>query len=655
MSQTVSDPLAAAREAFRTHDWAAALDLFKQAGGQGLAPEDLESMAEAAWWTARPDEAIEVLQRAYASYLEAGNRSRAGYVALTLAREYGVKFATSVSASWFNRAKQLLEAEPESAELGYLYLRQSVQESNAGRLDESIEAARRAVDVGSRLGDPNLQAIGSVYQGVALVEKGAVAEGLKLIDDAALAAVSGELGLYATGTVYCNTIATCCEIADFGRAREWADAAQRWSSTHPQNPLVPGDCRVHQAEVLALRGAWAEAEESARRGAEELRAFNRMYHVGEALYQIGVIRLHTGDLAAAHDLFAQASELGRDPQPGMSMLLLTERKADAAMASIGRALDEETSSRLSRARLLPAFVEISLANRRLNAAKQAVDELQSIANVYEAPLLHAASDTAHGALLLAAGDATAAVRTLRRAVNRWQDVDAPFEGARARAVLAEAIGLQGDAEGALLELQSAQATFERLGAIPDARRAQGLREGMHARPGPAPPAVRTFVFTDIVNSTSLIEAIGDEAWVDIVRWHDQTLRALFAEHHGDELDHAGDGFFVAFDGPEDAVRCAIGIQKSLADHRRRHGFAPQVRIGVHAASANRSAGSYRGKGVHEAARIAAAAGGGQILASRTTVDGLLPRFSASQPQSLTLKGISEPVEVVTIDWRSVGG
>jgi tetratricopeptide (TPR) repeat protein len=417
MTDTVSDALAAAREAFSQDDWAAALDLFRQVAPDALAPEDMEAMADAAWWTARPDDAIELLQRAYAAYTEAAKPARAGYVALTLAREYGVKFATAVSNSWFNRAKQLLEAEPESAELGYLYLRESVLELNVNRPDESIAAARRAVEVGIRVGDRNLQAIGTVYQGVAMVEHGDVAEGLKLIDDAALAAVSGELGLYATGTVYCNTIATCCEIADFGRAREWADAAHQWSTTHQQHPLVPGDCRVHQAEVLALRGAWAEAEESARRGAEELRAFNRLYHVGEALYQIGVIRLHMGDLEGARDHFAQASELSRDPQPGLSLLLLAERKTDAAMASIGRALEDEPSARLARARLLPAFIEIALAKGRTEAAQPALEELESIATTFDAPSLRAATDGARGALLLAAGDAGGAARALRRAVN----------------------------------------------------------------------------------------------------------------------------------------------------------------------------------------------------------------------------------------------
>ena len=121
------------------------------------------------------------------------------------------------------------------------------------------------------------------------------------------------------------------------------------------------------------------------------------------------------------------------------------------------------------------------------------------------------------------------------------------------------------------------------------------------------------------------------------------------------MDHAGDGFFVAFDDPAAAISCAIAIQSTLAGHRRRHGFAPQVRIGVHAAPASRSGAAYRGKGVHEAARIGSVAEAGEILTSRATLDGIADRFSASQPRVVSLKGISNPVAVVAIDWRSSEG
>jgi class 3 adenylate cyclase len=160
---------------------------------------------------------------------------------------------------------------------------------------------------------------------------------------------------------------------------------------------------------------------------------------------------------------------------------------------------------------------------------------------------------------------------------------------------------------------------------------------------------KTFMFTDIVGSTNLAVALGDEAWQTLLEWHDETLRAQFAAHRGQEVVTTGDGFFVGFDTPDDAIGCALAIQRMLADHRRTSGFAPQVRIGIHLANAQQVGQNYHGKGVHEAARIAGAAEGGEIIASRETVEGT--RFAAAQTRLLELKGLKDPLEVVAIDWK----
>ena len=172
---------------------------------------------------------------------------------------------------------------------------------------------------------------------------------------------------------------------------------------------------------------------------------------------------------------------------------------------------------------------------------------------------------------------------------------------------------------------------------------------LSARAAPSRRVAKTFMFTDIVGSTNLVEALGDEAWGSLLRWHDDTLRALFAAHKGEEVVATGDGFFVGFDSPEAALACAVAIQRDLAEHRRAHGFAPQVRIGVHASDATQVGTNFRGKGVHEAARIAALAEASEILASRETVVG--SRHSFSGERSVSLKGISEPVDIVSVDWR----
>jgi class 3 adenylate cyclase len=158
------------------------------------------------------------------------------------------------------------------------------------------------------------------------------------------------------------------------------------------------------------------------------------------------------------------------------------------------------------------------------------------------------------------------------------------------------------------------------------------------------------MFTDIAGSTQLVEAIGDEAWGHVVRWHDDALRALFVKYEGEEIDHAGDGFFVAFADTGHALACATEIQRTLAEHRQTHGFSPQVRVGLHACEASRSGDGYRGRGVHVAARVGARANAGEILVSRESLSDVDAAFGVEDGQLVELKGVAEPVELVTVRW-----
>ena len=160
------------------------------------------------------------------------------------------------------------------------------------------------------------------------------------------------------------------------------------------------------------------------------------------------------------------------------------------------------------------------------------------------------------------------------------------------------------------------------------------------------------MFTDIVKSTDLVGVIGDEAWEDLLGWHDKTLRSLFASHGGEVAHHTGDGFFVAFEDASSALSCAVAVQRVLSEHRRAHGFAPLVRVGVHVGEGTRRGQDFSGGEVHKAARIAASAGGGEILASVDTVAVAHGEFRVSQQGELALKGVAKPIEVARIEWQS---
>jgi class 3 adenylate cyclase len=397
----------------------------------------------------------------------------------------------------------------------------------------------------------------------------------------------------------------------------------------------------------------------------DLERYRLTWDLGWAFYELGENLRQRGDLAGAAEAYQRAHENGRDPEPGLALLKLAQGEPEQAVAAIRRAMTtgpetvgflpagDSPTDPLGRSHLLPAQVEIALATGDVETAETAAAELESISETFPSTTLQATAAGARGAVLLAKGDAPAAVDALLRARHLWQVVGAPYETAHVRVRLATAYLAVNESTSAALELEAARSTFERLGAAPDLKRVEA-ELARHGATGHAPTGTRmtrTFMFTDIVTSTELLEAIGDEAWEKLIAWHDATLRQVMAEHAGEEVSHTGDGFFVAFEGARDAVDAAVAIQRRLVAHRRDHGFAPWVRIGLHTAEVSRVGPNYRGVGVHVAARVSALAGREQVCASAATLEaaGTLP-YPVSDRESVTLKGIKGTVEVAAIDW-----
>ena len=644
MAQVVDDSLEAGREAAQRRAWRDAYDLLKDADEAGrLAAEDVESLGEAAWWTGRLDEAIALRERAYAAFVAAGEPRRAAMMTVSLAMDYGLRGSLSVSGGWIARGERLLADEPEGVEHGYLSLIRGTNLLDLGELGPAGEAFHRARELGASYGDRSLETTALVFEGAIRVWTGDVTEGLAILDEATAAATSGELDPLATGIIYCVTIDSCQALGDCGRASEWTDVANRWCDRLDVSGF-PGACRVHQAQILRLRGDWPKAEEQAVQACEELHDYNRGV-TAAGFYEIGEIRRRQGDFAAAEDAYRKADDLGRDPQPGLALLRLAQGKVDAASSSIRRALADDQLDPLSRSRRLPAQIEIALAAGEIRRARETADELEAIADNYlvegrRTPVFEGTVQLADGRIRLAEHDWTGAAIALRAARDTWNKVGAPYETAQARMLLGLAYRGEGDEEGAKEELTLAKTTFERLGAVLDLQRASELLGESSTR--------RTFMFTDIVDSTKLVEVLGESKWAKLLAWHDRTLRELIEEAGGEVIKQTGDGYFAAFQTPNAAIDAATRIQRALDEHEP---LAPDIRIGVHTGGAfHKDDADYTGQGVHVAARIGALAGGGEILVSRESLDGG-SRFPVSEPRSAELKGFDGEVELVAVDWR----
>ena len=641
----LADALDIARQAASRHAWREAHDAYVAAEAGGLTPEDLDRFAEAAWWTGRLDEAIALRERAYAGFVAAGDKLSAARDALLLSWDHFARDAISVFQGWLAKAERLLEDLPESVEHGQLALARAYKALLVeGRFPDAIAELERAYELGQRFGDRDLQATALVWKGRALVHAGEVDKGLALLDEATAAAVCGELEPFATGLIYCCTVCSCQDVGDYRRAAEWTEAANRWCDRLDVSGF-PGACRVHRAEIMRLRGDWPRAEAQALTACEELHDFDR-FTTAAGFYEIGEIRRRRGDFAAAEEAYRKADELGREPQPGVALLRLAEGKVDAAAVGIRRAL-EDVPEPLRRIRLLPAQVEIAIAAGDLRTARTAADELEGIVDSHRiadqrAPAFDATAHLASGQIKLAEGDADGAVRCLRRARDGWRKVGAPYETAQARTLLGMAYRRQGDEDGALAEFEAALAAFERLGAKLSEQRVKELLGRLETR--------RTFLFTDIVDSTKLLETLGDAKWKKLLARHDELLRERIVASGGEVIKQTGDGFFASFESPKAAIEAAVAMERALDAEV----VAPDIRIGVHTGGGFHTDGDrsdYGGQGVHAAARIGAAAEAGEILVSSDTLDGFGTAFALSQPRQLVLKGFEEPVEVVAVDWR----
>ncbi len=267
----VDERLARARAAVGRSAWTEAYELLSELDrSEGLSAADLADLARTCHWTGRMNECLGAWERAYGMYVEAGETRKAGAAAIELVRWHRHKLAPAVATGWLRRAERLLADDPDCVEYGFLQLRRAADAFAAGDLERVVQLADEAEELGRRFGDRDLELLAQHERGIALVQQGQVDDGFALIDEAAAAAVGGELGPLATAIVYCNTIGACRGVADYRRASDWTEAAKRWCDRQTINGF-PGMCRVYRAEVMRLRGDWPAAQEDAQLACDELR------------------------------------------------------------------------------------------------------------------------------------------------------------------------------------------------------------------------------------------------------------------------------------------------------------------------------------------------------------------------------------------------
>jgi DNA-binding NarL/FixJ family response regulator len=470
----VAEGIAGARDAFDRQAWGRAYTgLSAAARDEPLEIDDLERLACAAYLIGRNDESSDVWAAASQECARIGEVARAARFGFWLAFAFLNGGELAKGSGWVDRAQRLLDDRRiECVERGYLRYASGLRSIFTGGVDAAHTAFAEAAAMGELYREPELTTLARIGQGRCAIYLGEIDRGIALLDEAMVAVAAREISPIAVGDAYCTVIEGCHELFDVHRAERWTAALAEWCSAQPELVLYRGECLIHRAEIMQLHGAWSDALEEAQRACSSGRVAQPRA-LGAASYLQAELHRLRGEFSAAEEAYRRANEFGYGPQPGLALLRLAEGRADAASAAIRRMLDEAEDP-VSRARILGAYVEIVLAEDDVAAARAASEELSTLVGRLNQPFLVALDAQVSGAVLLAEGDSRAALLRLRRAWRGWHAIEAPYEAARARVLIAVACRGLGDNDGAEMELDAAASVFSVLGARPDAIRAESL-------------------------------------------------------------------------------------------------------------------------------------------------------------------------------------
>ncbi len=459
------------RQVFAEHRWSDAVARFTAADREAeLDIDDLERLAEASYLIGDEGGAADAWTRAHHEALRRGEPARAAHCAFWHACGLLFRGDMAPAMGWIARGGRILEESGEDCvERAWFLTLTNLPVLFSGDPATAYPNFLEAAEIARRFDDPNAVTMSRLALGQAEIMMGRPKEGFGLLDEVMVAVTTGEVSAIFAGICYCAVIDACQRLFDLRRAREWTAALSRWCDAQPD--LVPyrGNCLIHRCEIFQLQGAWPDAMIAAERACETLAGPPTWDSLGSAFYQLGEIQRLRGDFAGAEESYRRASQAGREPEPGMSLIRLAQGRVDVAAAAIRRVLDD-THDPPSRSRVLPASVEIMLEAGDVGAARACANELGEIATMLDAPLLHALAAHADGAVLVVESDARAGLSKLREASVVWRQLDAPHEAARVRVLMGLARRALGDDAGADMEFEAAREDFEQLGAEPDLAR-----------------------------------------------------------------------------------------------------------------------------------------------------------------------------------------
>jgi DNA-binding CsgD family transcriptional regulator/Tfp pilus assembly protein PilF len=460
--------------ALASGEWAAARDLFRHALQQTESPEACHGLARAEEWAGNFEAAVRLYERAFSGYRDRGETRRPALIAgRELSFLHAAVYGNFAAASgWLSRARSLADEAGECLESGWVELAEALATGDPDAIDGH---AWRACAIARREGDADLEFCALGYRGMSLVLRGRVAEGMRWVDEATIAATTGEVRDHlVVGEIYCKML-LCCEMAlDVRRARQWlgtADAAGRRSN----DLWVSAICRMHYGGIMTAAGRWREAEDALSTSLSLYDDGMRALRAGAAV-RLADLRIRQGRSGEAAVLLT-GNELDAQAAVPLARLHLLRSDEDRAALVLRRSLGSAAPT-ITHAPALALLVELEAEGGRREEARAVHDQLVQLAVASGLPHVRALAAQSGGVLARTSGEA--ALEQYESALMEFLRAELPWEAARCRLVVAR---LLGDAAPgvAVEEGRTALEILRDLGARHDADEAVALLRHLGVR------------------------------------------------------------------------------------------------------------------------------------------------------------------------------
>ncbi|MEJ2604633.1 MAG: hypothetical protein P8172_15350 [Gammaproteobacteria bacterium] len=418
-----------------------------------------------------------MLERAVAASSAAGDARGAARAALRLAELHFESAKIPVAQGWLNRGRHYLEGCEECREHGFeAYVSARIAVAT-GDPAGAVANGRRGLEIARRLGSDEIEALALVFTGYGEIALGDAETGMRHVDEAAAAVLSGDVDRHVGGIVYCGLIWVCCNRGDWQRAAQWSESFAGWCEREGMTRFS-GLCQLHRAEILSVSGEANEAERELRIACDQLANLSP-FAAGDAYRILGDLHLMRGDLDEAETAFRRSHDLGWEPQPGLAMLQAERGDAETALRGLRRSLDDRNwSMRQRRGLLLAVFVIIAAQQGEEAQARWAMQQLEQHPELWVTEFHNGAVARARAELAVLEGDTGRAIAAMRDAVRCWQAARAGLNLATCRLRLARFLAAEGDAAGATLELDAAESGFREWQAPRRAAECTAFRESL---------------------------------------------------------------------------------------------------------------------------------------------------------------------------------